>query len=146
MRKRDEDLHRLHDGELEGAAPALDDADRERLAALGEISAAVKNTLAAEASGVDLWAAIEKRIDQNAAKKGPVDIRSWRQRIARRAYVLVPAIAAAAAAVLVWWNLGTGPVTNGCDIEELDISGATATVFKVGEGTGSTTVIWTEGL
>lgn len=154
MRKRDEMLHRIHDGELEGQPPELDADDRARLEALDELGQLLRNIATAEAAAgpaLDAWAGIEQRlraVDQAQSARTASRqqaMRSWRHRLRRRALLALPLVAAAAAAVVLWFGSGQAAATNGCDIELLDVSGASAAVIQVPdrEGAGSTTVIWT---
>ena len=142
MGKRNEDLHRMHDGEsvpraaVAVAAPEpLDADDQLRLAALGELGAAVRHTLLTESQGIDVWPAIEKKLKQ-------AQMRSWRHRVRRAARPVLLAVPAVAAAVVIWLG-GHGVITNGCDIELLEVQGASATVLTVPDRSGTTTVIWT---
>ena len=143
------ELHRLHDGELDATETArveagLGDEDRERVRAIADVGAAVRNTVAAQSQGVDLWAGIEKRLQLREANK-VVPLASRRRGGLTYVRYGLPALAAAAAAVVLWLNVGSGPQSNACDVEMLDIAGASATVLKVPDvrGQGSTTVIWT---
>jgi hypothetical protein len=165
MAKRDEELHRLHDGELaEGALDRgqLTDEDRARLDAIAAVGAAVRNTLAAESRGVDVWADVERRIGRAGGSARRDAVRSWRERVRsslRGHRMIFPALAVAAALGLaVWLAYPGGPsgpggrgaaASNACDIEMLDVSGGSAAVIEVpdsdaeGHEKGRVTVIWT---
>ena len=146
MSKRIEQLHRLHDGELDAAERARVEGDlsldeRAQQKAIADVGAAVRNTLEAASEGVDLWAGIEQKLRATEGGK----VLPLRRRLRTIALYVLPALAAAAAGIVLFLSLGPGPISNACDVEMLDVAGADATVLKVPdhEGKGSTTVIWT---
>jgi hypothetical protein len=143
---RPTDLHRLHDGELEGVQfepDQLDEVDRARLQAIDEVGTAVRSALLGASQKVDVWSGMAQRLAAvDEARQKQTTLRRWRSRARRGLALLVPAVAAAG---MLLWIRSTDPrVTNDCDIELLDVSGATATVMEVPDasGQGATTVIW----
>jgi anti-sigma factor RsiW len=147
-------VQRYFDGELSAAERAqfeaqMTDADRERLAALGELRALVGNALEAEAAAVDLWPGVEAALAAQAQKKSLV--RRWRERVRRRATTTGAGLLVAAVATLLFlfmpWNGRHNP-ENDCDVESLEVDGALATVLKVHDvphkGDDTTTIIWSE--
>ena len=147
-----EELHRLHDREHrsgEHLDPALlDEADWLRLQAIEEVSATLRNTLLAESEEVDLWPDITARLEEiDRTRQKKTVLRRWRERLTKRAVLALPAMAAAAAAVVLWVKLQPPVVTNGCDIEYLDVAGGSATVLQLPddhENGPTTTVIWVD--
>jgi hypothetical protein len=143
---RPTDLHRLHDGELEDGQlepDQLDNADRARLQAIDDVGTAVRSALLGASQKIDIWSGMEHRLAAvDEARKKQTTLRRWRTRARRGLALLVPAVAAAG--MLLWLRSTDPRVTNDCDIELLDVSGATATVMKVPDasGQGVTTVIW----
>lgn len=146
----DELLHRLHDGELPAGERAaieasLDDEARLKLGALSDLGTLLRSTAAVEDAPLverfDAWPAIEKQI---AAGK----VLSFRGRLARhRIPIWVSTLVAAAAvfAVLLSPLGGRRAAPNGCDIEDLVVTGADVTVMKMADGKGEgggTTVVW----
>lgn len=144
---RPTDLHRFHDGEIEDRQlepDQLDSVDRARLQAIDDVGLAVRSALLGASQKIDIWSGLEHRLAAvDEARKKQTTLRHWRTRARRGVALLVPAVAAAAVLLLL---RSTDPhdVTNDCDIELLDVSGATATVMKVPDasGQGATTVIW----
>jgi anti-sigma factor RsiW len=146
----DAQLQRYFDGALDeherrAAEAALTDEDRERLAALGEMQSLVRGGLEAEAAQVDLWPAIEARLEKAEAKQRAV--RRWRMGARGMAGLSVAAAALGAFLFLVHpWHLAHP--SNGCDVESLEVEGAVAAVLTVDDtphhGDGPTTIIWTE--
>lgn len=145
----DERLQRYFDGELAPAEHAeveesLTADDRLTLGALGEIRGLVAGALQAEAAAIDLWPGIERQLRRGAAKKSRRRFGQWTRTLSWSAGL----VAAAAALLLLVrpWHPGHAP--NECDIESLETSGVTATVFKMSDmphyGDSSTTVIWTQ--
>lgn len=141
----DQMLARYLDGELSPAERSeleaqLNDDDRLRLAALGDVGAAVRAALEGEAAQVDLWPSVQAWIER--ARRN-----AWWRR-ARRPGVLGAGLLAVAAAVMILLApLKRVPPTNECDIESLDVAGVQATVFKIPDSTRAgltTTIIWTE--
>ena len=142
-------LHRYHDGELAaeeraGVEARLDDDARARLAALDDLGAAVRHTVAARASEgpdgsilhFDAWSAIEREIE---SKK----VVSLSDRIRRRRVpIWISSVAAAAAAMLVVfgpWGTSAG-LANGCEIESVEAEGANVAVIKMPGD--QMTVVW----
>ncbi len=141
-----DDLHRLHDGELSAEErhafeSALDDDARARLAALGDLGSALRNTFEAESEGFDVAAAVMKKLEParppSLWARMAAAVRSYRM-------VWIPGIAAAAIVAVFYIGPWRTVVTDECDIESLEVSGAAATVMKVPDphGDGTSTVIW----
>lgn len=154
-------LHRLHDGELPAAErasaeAALVEEDRARLAAMAEVGAAIRNTLAVEAAGFDVVAAVMAALPEGEAGRAvadravPIPIGSGRRSrlraVAASRAVWVSTLAAVAAAALLLVAPWRGEVlpTDGCQIEALEVSGASATVLteQGAHGQPSGTVVW----
>ncbi|MSP62967.1 MAG: hypothetical protein EXR72_22055 [Myxococcales bacterium] len=152
-------LHRLHDGDLAADERArveagLSDEDRARLAAIEQVGAALRNTLEAEAAGFDIAAAVMARLPASPATAGVTPIsaaRSWRSRargvLGSRSVWLSTAVAAAAAVLLFALPWGGGvaeAATDECEIESLEVTGASATVLRLPatRGEGTSTVVW----
>jgi|GEM_PF-6601942 len=138
MKDHDLALQRYFDGELPEAERAsfeasLSDEDRVRLAVMAEMHTALDGVLMAEAGDVDLWSGIAKNLGGNV-----VPIRRRRTSL----WVATGSIIVAAAASLFLMLRSQSP-TNGCDVESLDVEGATATVASAGDGPHQVTVIWT---
>ncbi|HEX2569186.1 MAG TPA: hypothetical protein VH877_06455 [Polyangia bacterium] len=121
----------------------LDEVDRARLQAIDEVGTAVRSALLGASQKVDVWSGMAQRLAAvDEARQKQTTLRRWRSRARRGLALLVPAVAAAG---MLLWIRSTDPrVTNDCDIELLDVSGATATVMEVPDasGQGATTVIW----
>lgn len=149
MRTKEDDrrLHRLHDGELEVGAraaveAALTDEDRVRLAALDDLGRAIRDTLSAEAEGFDVAAAIMAALPTplGSAKRSRM-----RVVMASRA-MWASTLVAAAAAMALWvapWR-GESVSSDGCQIESIEVSGASATVLNLPDALGKPTgtVVW----
>jgi hypothetical protein len=137
-------LMRYHDGELDAeerraVEAALDDRARATLAALGDLGLAVRGALTVEDS-VDVWAGV-------AGKIGGGPLARLRKAMAAYRSIWIPALAAAAVVVAIYAGPWRRVVTNGCDIESLEVSGAAATILKVPtaeKGDDTTTVLWLE--
>ena len=157
---REELLNRLYDGELEGAEAealraTLSDEEKQALAALADLGALVRNSVTAEANEqpLDLWAGIEEKLGQPPLEKDvgkDVDkdvepqgkVLPMRRRLGLRISAAVTA-AAAAASLLLWMR--PLPVSNRCDVEELEVAGSNAMVLTVPDDRGdTTTLIWFE--
>ena len=131
----DEDLERYFDGELDEAArkrveAALDDDDRARLEALADVRAALRDTLLAEADGIDISAVVAEK----AAQGGQVvPLASRRRRVMRLASTGTGLLVAAAAAFLFFvkpWAPQHAPVNN-AELESLELDGLSAVVMTV---------------
>lgn len=168
MASRDELLHKLHDGELSAAdadalLATLDDAEREKLAALDELGTLVRGAAEADGAehggGLDLWASLEQALPAAgvaaaaaaAASAGDVanvrSIHSARRRGMFRATAVMSALAVAAAALLWLRPVPKARPSNACDVEDLEVAGQSATVIAIpddrGDGRGDdTTLIW----
>lgn len=164
MASRDELLHKLHDGELSAAdadalLATLDDAEREKLAALDELGALVRGASEADGAehggGLDLWASLERALPGAAASASDVaSVRSIssagtgsRRRGMFRATAVMSALAVAAAALLWLRPVPKARPSNACDVEDLEVAGQSATVIAIpddrGDGRGDdTTLIW----
>jgi hypothetical protein len=159
MASDEERLHRLHDGELtdeQRAAiePGLDERGRAKLQAIGEIGAALRSAIEGEAAAVPggfldgVWAKVEAGIGAPAKAKAERPGLLTRMGRALAEYKMVWASSAVAAAAVFAIYLGGGmhpAQSNGCEIESLEVSGATATVMKLpttDHGDDTTTVIW----
>ena len=151
----DQRLQRYFDGELTPEERAqveatLTEEDQLKLAALGEVGGLVANALAAEAAEVDLWPALEAKLpSRGAAGAGkPTRVRRWGLRAHPASWSAGLMSLAAAALLLVFQPWHPGHAANGCDVLNLETSGAVATVFRLSDmphrGDSSTTVIWTE--
>jgi anti-sigma factor RsiW len=149
----DERLQRYFDGELPPeerarVEAALDDDDRLALAAMGEVQGLVRNTLLAEAEGIDLWPALAGRLGGGASKAETRAYRRWGLHLhPARWSAGFATLAAAAALLFVLQPWHAAHAQNGCDIESLDTFGAVATVFRMDDaphrGDEATTIIWT---
>ena len=150
----DEALHRLHDRELPpadraAAEASLDEAARARLAVMSDVGTAVRQAVAGELGGsaaldMDaLWGAIEKQIQP--AKVIPFRTRAVRAVSRHPIWVSTGMAAAAALAVMIAITQPNAP-SNGCEIESLDVTGASVTVMHVdgARSAGSTTVVWVQ--
>jgi hypothetical protein len=154
---REELLNRLYDGELEGAEAealraTLSDEEEQALAALADLGALVRNSVTAEANEqpLDLWAAIEEKLGQGRDGQPPEEkdsepqgkVLPMRRKLGLRISAVVTALAAAAS-LLLWMR--PLPVSNRCDVEELEVAGSNAMVLTVPDDRGdTTTVIWFE--
>lgn len=158
---REELLNRLYDGELEGAEAealraTLSDEEKQALAALADLGALVRNSVTAEANEqppemwTDLWAGIEEKLSTDKGAEPPVDKESepqgkvlpMRRKLGLRISAAVTALAAAAS-LLLWMR--PLPVSNRCDVEELEVAGSNAMVLTVPDDRGdTTTLIWFE--
>lgn len=147
MASRDEQLHKLHDGELsESEAEALRSEltaeDGQKLSALAELDELLASTLSAEADAhpVDLWAGIAAKLPAAAPVREAAVI-PLRRRLGFRMTAATSALAVAAA-VLLW--LRPVPVANNhCEVEELEVAGNGAAVISVADDHGDeTTLIW----
>ncbi len=156
----DERLQRFFDGELTGderlavqktLAEANETDANARLAALGQLSSVLRQSLAVPAD-LDLWPQLETRLnaaDWATEKRGL--LRRWRDRARTRGYGGVSAglaTAALAALLLVVRPWHPRHPENDCDVESLEVAGAMATVLRVSDsphsGDGQTTIIWAE--
>jgi anti-sigma factor RsiW len=136
MNKKDDDLQRYFDGELDAAErarveAALTDDDRARLLALGELRALTAGALNAEAADADVWPAVEAGLKKERTRR-------WRDRARGRRFMGTGAgllIAAVATLLLIFkpWDPKHVP-TNNCDIEMLETDGVQATVLDVPDG------------
>ncbi|HZS39035.1 MAG TPA: hypothetical protein VFF06_19525 [Polyangia bacterium] len=149
MNKRDEDLQRYFDDELDAAErarveAALTDDDRLRLAALGELRALTAGVLDAEAADVDVWSGVETALKKERTRR-------WRDRVRGRRFMGTSAgllIAAVATLLLLFkpWDPKHVPTDN-CDIEMLETDGLQATVLDVPDahhgGDNHTTILFT---
>jgi hypothetical protein len=159
MSTREEQLSRLHDGELEPDAAEqlraeLTGEEQQKLVALQEVDALLVNTLAAEAGSrkLDLWSAIESQLPEldSAADAPPATVRPlappakvlpFLRRPSVRLTAVLSSLAAAAGLVLVLRS--HPPQSNRCDIEELEVAGQSATVIAVPDDHGQeTALIW----
>lgn len=158
---REELLNRLYDGELEGAEAealraTLSDEEKQALAALADLGSLVRNSVTTEANEqpLDLWAGIEEKLgqpppsektaDKDADKDGEPQgkVLPMRRRLGLRISAAVTALAAAAS-LLLWMR--PLPVSNRCDVEELEVAGSNAMVLTVPDDRGdTTTLIWFE--
>jgi anti-sigma factor RsiW len=135
-----EELLRLHDGELEPAEAErlrarLTPEDRTRLAALEEVSLAVREhaRARAEAQPLDVWAAIGTRLEERPGAVVPLR--------RRRLWVgagVATAVALAAALVLLFWPRGGFPI--GSTVESVEFGDEAGLLFQVPDT--HTTVIW----
>ena len=134
MSVSDEDLERYFDGELDDTArkrveAALDDDDRAKLEALADVRAALRDTLYAEADGIDLGGAVAEKVAQGGQV---VSLARRRRRLMRLASTGTGLLVAAAAAFLFFvkpW-VGHAPVNN-AELESLDLDGVSAVVLTV---------------
>jgi anti-sigma factor RsiW len=145
----DELLHRFHDGELDGATRATVEASlaedavaRSKVAALDEIGGLLRGAYGEEAAAsFDAWPAIEAGLGR--ARVIPIT-----SRLRRRAplWISTLAVAAAVLAVLMFPWGGGGHPSNECSVDELEVTGASATIMKMADDShgGSTTVLWLE--
>src|SRR5262245_55534472 len=140
----DDLLHRYHDGELELAERArveasLDETSREKLAALDELGGALRGLYQGQAAEFDAWPAVERGIA--SAKVVP-----FTRRLRSRSAMWISSVAAAAAVLAVVVLPRGGQPSNDCDVDELEVSGAVATILKLDDDNhgGSTTVVWIE--
>lgn len=158
---REELLNRLYDGELEAAEAeslraTLSDEEKQALAALADLGALVRNTVTTEANEqpLDLWAGIEEKLGDKLAAGKDVEppeekdsepqgkVLPMRRRLGLRISAAVTALAAAAS-LLLWMR--PLPVSNRCDVEELEVAGSNAMVLTVPDDRGdTTTLIWFE--
>jgi anti-sigma factor RsiW len=151
----DEILQRYFDDELDVEERArfeatMSDADRERLAALGELRGLLGNALAAEAD-VDIWSRVEAALPGPSTVEKKARNRRWRDWVRGRVGRTTSAgllVAALATLLVVFRPWHPGHPTNECDVETLEVEGALATVIKVADlphhGDGTTTIIWQE--
>lgn len=158
MASDEERLHRLHDGELTdeqrtAIEGGLDQRGRDRLAAIGEVGEALRSALEGEVAAlppIDVWGAVARRIAAEAPKPKAAERPGLLSRLwaALAEYKMVWASGAAAAMAVFAIYLGGGMravASNGCEIESLEVTGATATVLQLptGEhGDDTTTVVW----
>ena len=159
---RDELLHKLHDGELpaeeaEALRAELSAEEEQQLLALGDLGALVRNSVSAEVDGqppelwTDLWAGIEQKLEPvqavpQGATPAPAPPEGKVLPLRRRMMVRITAAvsAAAVAASLLLW-VRPLPVSNRCDVEELEVAGSSAMVLTVPDDRGdTTTLIWFE--
>lgn len=155
---RDELLHQLHDGELpqeeaEALRAELSAEEEQQLLALGDLGALVRNSVNAEVDGqppelwTELWAGIEQKLEtppSPAQAPAPPEgkVLPLRRRMMVRITAAVSA-AAVAASLLLW--VRPLPVSNRCDVEELEVAGSSAMVLTVPDDRGdTTTLIWFE--
>jgi hypothetical protein len=147
MASRDEQLHKLHDGELSAAESEalrleLTAEDNQKLAALAELDQLLGDTLSAEADAqkVDLWAGLAAKLPElELVREAPVV--PLRRRIAFRMTAVTSALAVAAAVLL--WLRAVPTVSNHCEVEELEVAGDNAAVISVADDRGNeTTLIW----
>lgn len=154
---REELLNRLYDGELEGSEAeavraTLSDEEKQALAALADLGALVRNSVTAEANEqpLDLWSGIEEKLSVGKDDQPPREkdsepqgkVLPMRRRLGLRISAVLTA-AAAAASLLLWMR--PLPVSNRCDVEELEVAGSNAMVLTVPDDRGdTTTLIWFE--
>jgi hypothetical protein len=154
---REELLNRLYDGELEGAEAealraTLSDEEKQALAALADLGALVRNSVTTEANEqpLDLWAGLEDKLGDKpgggpgapASDEPEGKVLPFKRRLGLRISAALTA-AAMAASLLLW--LRPLPVSNRCDVEELEVAGSNAMVLTVPDERGdTTTLIWFE--
>jgi len=136
-------LHRLHDGELDPAErarteAALDAIGQQKLAALDQLGGALRAAYGGAGADFDVWPAVERAI----ARTKVVPLR----RRLGRAPIFISTLAVAAAVLAMLLLPGGSHPSNDCVIDELEVSGATATIMQVSDDThgGTTTVLWLE--
>ena len=136
-------LHRLHDGELDPAErgrveAGLDEESRGKLGALDDLGGLLRAAYG-DAGGVDVWPAVQREIARG--KVVPL-----RRRFGRGSIVASTLAVAAAAAAALFLLPGGGHPSNDCVIDELEVSGASATVLRLDDDKhgGTTTVLWLE--
>jgi hypothetical protein len=147
MSSRDEKLHKLHDGELETAEADALRAELQaeqihKLEALAELDQLLQGTLDAEVAAhpVDLWAGIAAQLPAIRPLKEAAVI-PLRRRVAFRMTAATSALAVAASVLL--WLRPVPPVSNHCEVEELEVAGDNAAVLSVADDHGNeTTLIW----
>src|SRR5262249_55260697 len=139
MATRDE-LLRLHDGELsteeaERVRARLSPEDRLRLDAMREVGDAVRSQVDRPTGEVDLWNAIQGRLDAE-----PADLLALRRRrrVLYGAAGLTSALLAAAAALLLW--LPQPPPLKGPAVESVDFGQEAGILFQIHDT--PTTVLW----
>lgn len=140
----DEKLNQLFDNELspdeaESLRAKLDAQDQAKLHALEALSQTVRTAVLTEAAAhkIDLWAQLEDRLEDSA----PHNVVPLRRKVFLRAGAVVSALAFAAGLLSVFRP--PAAVQNQCEVEELEVVGSGATVFKVADDRGSdTTLIW----
>ena len=140
-RDRDQLLQRHFDGDAD--AGSLDETERAKLEALGELRATLKHTVTAESAGdIDVWAAVERRIAGGGAEVIPIGARIRRGLRAHRAvwFSTLAAAAAAMALLLGPWR-GAAPVSNRCVIESLEV-GAAVILAGDDDDPDDGTVLW----
>jgi hypothetical protein len=152
MASRDQLLSRLHDNELpqteaEALRAELSPDDQQKLAALSDVDAALRNALSPSAEqldGLDLWAGLESQLGaEPAAREKVIALEAARSR--RRRSIGITAIFStlAAAAGLLLLVRSTPSASNRCDVEELEVAGENATVIHIPDERGQeTALIW----
>ncbi len=153
MSSRDPLLSRLHDGELsaqeaESLRAELTPEETDKLLALAELSTAVRSATAPteeQLAGLDLWADLERKLDERPAPTTGTVTSLSEARLKRRRSLRITAVfstLAAAAALLLLLRASPG-VSNRCDIEELEVAGESATVIRIPDEHGrETALIW----
>jgi anti-sigma factor RsiW len=147
---KDDKLQRYFDGELppdERAAfeAAMTDEDRERLAALAEMRALLSNALSSASAEIDVWSGVSAKLGGAT----PIDeARSKRRRkMTGRRFLGTSAgllIAAAATFLFVVQPWHADQLTDDCDVESLEASGAQVTVLNdLPHSKDVATVVWT---
>jgi hypothetical protein len=128
-RDDDQKLHRVFDGVERGPV------DEEKLAALGELRALLRNTAEGASAGIDVWAGVERGIARGGATVIPFTARLRKYRP-----VWVSTLAAAAAALALYVSPLRGGVGNGCVIESLETG--TAVILAPDDEDDEATVLW----
>lgn len=139
---------------------------RDKLAALDELGGLLRGSVTArsdESGELDVWALLRPQLDGARAEESVsaggsaqgrvIDLASRRRRLGWRVPLWISSVAAAAAVLLVVLLPGPqqllrqavlAPPTNGCEIEAVEVTGASVTVMQVdeGEGRAPATVVW----
>jgi hypothetical protein len=117
----------------------LDEGARDKLAALDDLGGLLRAAYGSAGEGVDVWPAVQREIAR--AKVVPL-----RRRLGRASIVASTLAVAAAAAAALLLLPGGGHPSNDCVIDELEVSGASATILRLDDDKhgGSTTVLWLE--
>jgi anti-sigma factor RsiW len=147
---KDDKLQRYFDGELsqeERAAfeASMTEDDRDRLAALAEMRALLSNALTGASAEIDVWPAVEAQLPGGVV---PIDAaRAKRRRSVGRWFGTSAGLLVAAAATFLFvvkpWQ-AEPQLTDECDVESMEVSGAQAMVFNdMPHSKDVATVIWT---
>ena len=143
----DDKVQRYFDGEMplpERVAfeAAMTDREREQLAALAEMRGLIQTSLEAEAAGFDIAATVEERL--RGETRGAVVPLKRRLRPRMLLGTSAGLLIAAAAAFLFLLRPHLSHPSDDCDIEQLEVAGAEATVLTLPDHHGTnTTIIWT---